>query len=568
MAKDLVCGMEVDELKAKYTFAYQNKKFYFCSESCRRKFEAEPEKYFHGEVKNETSISPGVKETKKTAESTKGGILEIGIQGMTCASCVSTIEENLKKEEGIESVNINLATERGTVTFDPRQVTVDQILKNIKGSGYTPVLEKVSLPIVGMSCASCVEKIEKSVKQLPGMVNFSVNLATENAYAEFIPSQTTLADIKRAVAEAGPYSVGEIEASFDSEKEQREKTLKTLRRKLIISAILSAIVLILSFSEMIPGLSKIDRSVWFMVSFILATPVLFYCGSQFFIGFWKGLKHFSADMNTLIAVGTGSAYLYSAAATFFPSFFEQVTGKAQVYFDTAAVIITLILLGRFFEARAKGRTSEAIKKLMGLQAKSATVVRNGNEVVIPIEEVQKGDTVIVKPGEKIPVDGKIMEGYATIDESMVTGESVPVEKKIGDEVIGATINQTGYFKFEATKVGKETFLAQVIKLVQEAQGSKAPIQRLADKIAGIFVPIVILIALATLIIWLWLGPAPQLNYALITFVAVLIIACPCALGLATPTAIMVSTGRGGRIRSSNQRRGNFGDGPQNKDRSL
>jgi len=548
MAKDLVCGMEVEERSARNFSVFGGKTYYFCSESCKKKFDSDPEKYLKaGPEISAKAVNLRIIQPVKLSETVGTRKLEVGIQGMTCASCVSTIEENLKKEEGINSVAVNLATERGAVTYDPDKVTVDQILKNIKDSGYTPVIEKVSLPIEGMSCASCVEKIEKSVKLLPGMVNFSVNLATESAYAEYVSSQTTLSDIKRTVSEAGPYIVGKIEISVDAEREHREKALKKLQRKLTISAILSVMVLILSFSEMIPGLNQIHHSVWFIVSFLLTTPVLFYCGSQFFVGFWKGLKHFSADMNTLIAVGTASAYFYSTAAAFFPSFFEKVTGRVEVYFDTAAVIITLILLGRFFEARAKGRTSEAIKKLMGLQAKTATIIRNDKEVIIPIEEVQKSDMVIVKPGEKIPVDGKIIEGYATLDESMVTGESVPVEKKIGDEVIGATINQTGYFKFKATKVGKETFLAQVIKLVQEAQGSKAPIQRLADKIAGVFVPIVILIAIATLGIWLWLGPAPQLNYALITFVAVLIIACPCALGLATPTAIMVGTGRGAEL---------------------
>src|SRR3990170_3013093 len=549
MAKDLVCGMEVDQKTAEFIFLYEGKNYYFCSASCQKKFDSEPSLYLSDTPVKVTHLNKQPNSEVRSISQTQKELtrLEIGIEGMTCGSCVSTIETNLKKEDGVLSTSVNLATEKGTITYDPSRTTVEQILESIKDSGYHPVVEKVSLPIQGMSCASCVEKIERSVKLLPGIIKFNVNLATETAYAEFIPIQTSLADIKKAVSDAGPYTVGETEVSVDSEREHREKALRILKQKLIIGSILSAIILILSFSEMIIVLNRIHHSAWFMVSFVLTAPVLFYCGSQFFLGFWKGLKHFSADMNTLIAVGTSSAYLYSAGATFFPSFFEEVTGQAEVYYDTAAVIITLILLGRFLEAKAKGRTSEAIKKLIGLQAKSAIVIRNGQETVIPVEEVQKGDTVIVKPGEKIPVDGKIVEGYATLDESMVTGESVPAEKKVGDEVIGATINQTGYFKFQATKVGKETFLAQVIKLVQEAQGSKAPIQRLADKIAGVFVPIVILIAIATLIIWLWLGPAPQLNYALITFVAVLIIACPCALGLATPTAIMVGTGRGAEL---------------------
>ena len=548
MARDLVCGMDVDERTAKIKTVYQGDTYYFCSESCLKKFEADPAKYI-GAVRLTGRIPSRIHGEGKSLDVTKAQAskLEVPIEGMTCASCVATIEENLKNEEGVLSAAVNLAAERGVVTYDPARTSVNRLLKSIEDSGYHPVLEKVTLPIEGTSCASCVDKIEKSVKLLGGMIKFSVNLATETAYAEFLPGQTSVAEIKKAVSEAGPYKVADREVSVDTEKEIREKALRKLGFKLIISAVLSAIVMALSFSNMIPALMQVDQRIWHLVSLVLTTPVLFYCGRQFFDGFWKGLKHFSADMNTLIAVGTASAYLYSAAATFFPSFFKQVTGEAHVYYDTAAVIITLILLGRYLESKAKGRTSEAIKKLMGLQAKTATVVRNGQEIVVPIDEVQRGDTVIVKPGEKIPVDGTISVGFATIDESMVTGESIPSEKKAGDEVIGATINQTGYFKFEATKVGKETFLAQVIKLVQEAQGSKAPIQRLADKIAGVFVPIVILIALTTLVIWLVMGPPPQLNYALVTFVAVLIIACPCALGLATPTAIMVGTGRGAEM---------------------
>lgn len=551
MAKDPVCGMIVDEKRSGFEHDFQGKTYYFCSESCRSKFIMDPLKFLsveqpgasHAETEDITP-APGAEPSR----SKKIKKIEIAIQGMSCASCASTVEDNLGEETGVLSAQVNLATEKGTIVYDPSLINPHQILKNIKDSGYQPVVEKVSLPIEGMSCASCVEKIEKSVKLLPGVINFSVNLATETAFAEFLPNQTSLPEIKNAVTRAGPYQVIEAAGTLvDQEKELRQRALKILEKKLIISVVLSIFIVGLSFSELIPGLREMDRFVWYLASFVLASWVLFYCGSQFFVGFWKGLRHFSADMNTLIAVGTFSAYFYSGAATFFPSFFVRVTGEAHVYYDTAAVIITLILLGRFLEARAKGRTSEAIKRLIGLQAKTALVVRDGQEVSVPVEEVVKGDVVVVKPGEKIPVDGEIMEGYATIDESMVTGESIPAEKKTGDQVIGATINRTGYFKFQATKVGRETFLSQVIKLVQEAQGSKAPIQRLADRIAGVFVPVVILIALATLIIWLIFGPAPQLNYALVTFVAVLIIACPCALGLATPTAIMVGTGRGAEL---------------------
>ncbi|MFQ6113726.1 MAG: copper-translocating P-type ATPase, partial [bacterium] len=306
--------------------------------------------------------------------------------------------------------------------------------------------------------------------------------------------------------------------------------------------LLSLPIFLGSFPEWFSWVPKVVTNFWALL--VLATPVQFWVGWQFYRGFWAALKHKTADMNTLIAVGTSAAYLYSLAATVFPAFFTAAGQQPKVYFDTAAIIITLILLGRFLEAIAKGHTSEAIKKLMGLQAKTARVVRNGREIDVPVEEVQIGDVVVVRPGEKVPVDGLITEGRSALDESMLTGESLPVEKGVGDEVIGATINKTGSFKFRATKVGKDTALAQIIKLVQEAQGSKAPIQRLADKISGIFVPIVISIAVVTFVIWLAFGPTPALTFALLNFVAVLIIACPCALGLATPTAIMVGTGKG------------------------
>lgn len=311
--------------------------------------------------------------------------------------------------------------------------------------------------------------------------------------------------------------------------------------------ILTALILVFSFNQMLPFLQPVDKTVWPLLSFLLTTVVLFYCGGQFFVGFWNGLKRFSADMNTLVAVGTFSAYVYSLTATFYPQFFQSVAGSPEVYYDTAAVIVTLILLGRYFEMNAKGRTSDAIKKLIGLQPKTAIVIRSSAEVEVPLSEIFKGDVVVIKPGGKIPVDGRIVDGNATIDESMISGEPVPVEKKAGDMVIGGTVNNTGYFRFQAVKVGQETFLAQMIWLVQQAQGSKAPIQRLADRIAGVFVPVVIAIAILTFIIWWLLGPSPSLNFALLTFVAVLIIACPCALGLATPTAVMVGTGRGAEL---------------------
>jgi Cu+-exporting ATPase len=371
-----------------------------------------------------------------------------------------------------------------------------------------------------------------------------VNLATEKAKVEYLPSETNLEEVKRAIESTG-YKVLEFEPSEeieDPERLIREREYKKLKIKFIAGLILGLFVFLGSSRHWFPWIPSFLGN--FYVLWALATPVQFWIGWQFYKGAWGAFKHRNAEMNTLIAVGTSAAYLYSVAATLFPSFFETGGIKPEVYFDTSALIIVLILLGRLLEARAKGQTSEAIKKLMGLRPKTARVIREGKEMDIPVEEVLVGDTIIVRPGEKIPVDGIVKEGKSAVDESMITGESIPVKKKGGDEVMGATINKTGSFKFQATKVGKDTALAQIIKLVQDAQGSKAPIQRLADVISGYFVPIVISIAIATFVIWFNFGPFPALTCALLTFVAVMIIACPCALGLATPTAVMVGTGKG------------------------
>ncbi|MFQ5653026.1 MAG: heavy metal translocating P-type ATPase, partial [bacterium] len=434
--------------------------------------------------------------------------------------------------------------EKATVLFDPERVSPAKLVETVKEVGYMPVIEKVILPISGMSCASCVQKIETALQRTPGVVSVGVNFATEKATVTYLSSQVSIRDLKKVVRDAG-YEVLEIEEGadvMDREKIAREKEIRTLRTRLIIGAALSLPIFLGSFTEWLTWVPKILSNFWVML--VLTTPVQFWVGWQFYRGFWAALKHKTADMNTLIAVGTSAAYLYSLAATIFPEFFTAAGQQPKVYFDTAAIIITLILLGRYLEAIAKGQTSEAIKKLMGLQPRTARVVRNGEEVDIPVEEVQIDDVVVVRPGEKVPVDGTIVEGHSALDESMLTGESLPVDKTIGDEVIGATINKTGSFKFKTTKVGKDTALAQIIKLVEEAQGSKAPIQRLADKISGIFVPIVLGIALVTFVVWWIFGPVPAFTFALLNFVAVLIIACPCALGLATPTAIMVGTGKG------------------------
>lgn len=404
--------------------------------------------------------------------------------------------------------------------------------------------KKTELAIGGMHCASCAVTIEKNLANLQGVDKVSVNFAAEKASLQYDTDKIDINKIINEVKNLG-YEAKEIEEVSDvvfEEKLARGKEIKILKRKFWFSAILSIPIFLGSFPKWFPWIPQILTN--HLVLLILATPVEFWVGWQFHRGGYKTIIHRTADMNTLISVGTLAAYIYSAVVTFFPNIVAQVGKMPEVYFDTASIIIALIILGRLLEAIAKGRASEAIKKLIGLQAKTARVIRNKKEVDIPIEEVKVSDIVLVRPGEKIPVDGVIIEGASAIDESMITGESIPADKKVGDEVIGATINKTGSFKFKATKVGKETALAQIIKIVQEAQGSKAPIQRLADEVTSYFIPTVIIIAILTFTIWYIFGPAPALTFSLLNFVAVLIIACPCALGLATPTAIMVGTGKG------------------------
>jgi len=479
--------------------------------------------------------------------------IDLPITGMSCASCAAKIEKGLAGMEGVSQATVNFAAEKATVLFRPDKTNLSNLIEKVKALGYGAKLEKITLPIQGMTCASCVNKVEKALSSLKGVVHAGVNFGTEGASVEYIPEVVAIRDLKKAVQDAG-YQVLEVKVEdstlreediVEKEKVAREGELSRLKWKFVVGVILLIPILILMYgTSLFEKWFGLSRSINFFLQFLLATPVQFWAGWQFYVGFWKTTKHKTSDMNTLIAVGTSAAYLYSLIATFLPHLFMAKGLMADVYFDTSAAIIVLILLGRFLEARAKGRTSEAIKKLIGLQPKTARIIRNGSEIDIPIEEVMLGDIVVVRPGEKIPVDGIVREGYSSVNESMVTGESIPVEKKIGDTVIGATINKTGTFRFEAIKVGKDTVLAQIIRLVQEAQGSKPPIARMVDVITSYFVPIVILIAIITFIVWYLLGPHPALTYAFLNFVAVLIIACPCALGLATPTSIIVGTGKG------------------------
>ncbi|MEW5807091.1 MAG: heavy metal translocating P-type ATPase [Acidobacteriota bacterium] len=410
---------------------------------------------------------------------------------------------------------------------------------------------RIKIPIEGMSCASCVQKVERSLKRVEGVIEASVNIGTGLASIRYLPGVVGYPDLKKAVESAGGYRAGApVEETCGEEAKKTmpgEKEIPVLKKKLIISAILTFLVLLGSFRDFLPFLRFLHEDVNRIILFFLTVPVMFWCGASFFRGAFLGLKHFSSDMNTLIAVGTSSAFFYSATATFFPGYFESAGQKPDIYYDTAAVIITLILLGRMLETRAKGKTSEAIRKLMDLQPKTARIVRDGQEEDLPVKEVVPGNIIIIRPGEKIPVDGIVLEGSSSVDESMLTGENLPVQKSVNDAVFGATINKTGSFKLRATKVGKDTALAQIIRMVQDAQGSKAPIQKLADRVAGIFVPVVISLAILTFIVWLIFAPSSAFKLALLNFVSVLIIACPCALGLATPTAVMVGTGRGAEM---------------------
>lgn len=474
--------------------------------------------------------------------------IDLPVTGMTCAACSARVESGLAKIKGVEKASVNLAAEKATLIYNPSEVSSDDFIKTIKDLGYGVSFSKVTIPIKGMTCASCVAKVQKALASLSGVISASVNFASESASVEYNPAQAGMRDFKKAIRDIG-YDIVEAEKGEDiveKEKREREKEYKKLKNKVIAGALLTAPLFLLMFWDR-TGLSSviaIPTQTNFLLQLIIQTPVQFWVGWQFYRGAIAAARHRTTNMNTLIAVGTSAAYIYSVTATFFPSIFVIKGYSAHVYFDTAATIIVLILLGRLFEARAKGRTSEAIKKLMGLQPKTARVLKAGGEKDIPIEDVEIGDIILVRPGEKIPVDGIVKEGHSSVDESMISGESIPVEKSAGDSVVGATINRTGSFQFTAAKVGRDTMLSHIINMVQEAQGSKPPIARMADRIASIFVPAVMGIASLTFIIWYFFGPDPAFTYAFLNCIAVLIIACPCALGLATPTSIMVGTGKG------------------------
>jgi Cu+-exporting ATPase len=501
----------------------------------------------------------GNRHTRSTADG-EAERIDLPITGMTCAACANRIERALNKTAGVRRAGVNLATSRATVEYDPNATGISQLIDRVRDVGYGTAGTARADFIVDDSArpSGSAAPLEHHLSSLRGVVSASFNLGTMQVRVEYLPGATEVASLRKAIESFG-YRVREMPgaggdtASEDSEQAARLAEYHDLRRKFVVSAVLSMPVLLIAMSHGRISLFNVPWINWLQLA--LTVPVVVYGGSQFYRGAWLAARHRAADMNTLIAIGTGTAFLYSLAATVAPGAFSSSSsmagmegmpaGAPAVYYEAASVIIALILLGRMLEARAKGRTGDAIRRLMGLQAKTARLVRDGREMDIPVEEVVPGDVVIVRPGEKIAVDGVVRDGNSAVDESMLTGESMPVAKAPGDQVFGATLNKTGSFRFEATKVGKDTALQQIVKLVQDAQGSKAPIARLADVISGIFTPIVLCVAVATFVIWFDLAPRDtRFTMALVNFVSVLIIACPCALGLATPTAIMVGTGKG------------------------
>ncbi|WP_406589257.1 copper-exporting P-type ATPase CopA [Bacillus atrophaeus] len=464
------------------------------------------------------------------------------VSGMTCAACASRIEKGLKRMDGVADAHVNLALETSNVTYNPSETGAAAIKEKIEKLGYGVVTEKAEFQIAGMTCAACANRIEKRLNKTEGVSSAPVNFALETVAVEYNPKEVAINDLKETVAKLGYQLEQKGEADGETESPQKKEQRKQTAR-LIFSAILSfpllwAMVSHFSFTSFI-WVPDIFMNPW--MQFALATPVQFVIGWPFYTGAYKALRNKSANMDVLVALGTTAAYVYSLYLTIQSLGAHGHTNG--LYYETSAILLTLILLGKRFEAKAKGRSSDAIKKLMKLQAKTATVVREGQEQIIPIEDVMTGDLVYVKPGERIPVDGEVTEGRSAVDESMITGESIPVDKSPGDSVTGATMNANGFLKIKAVNVGKDTALSQIIRVVEEAQGSKAPIQRLADQISGIFVPIVLGIAVITFLIWYFWAAPGDVGEAISKLIAVLVIACPCALGLATPTSIMAGSGR-------------------------
>ena len=472
--------------------------------------------------------------------------MTLRIKGMHCATCVETVKEALSSLKGVEDARVNLATEKATFSYDPSLVTMASVEKAIAEAGYEVAKDEITLTIGGMHCATCSTTVQESLTAIPGVTDARVNFALGKAVVEYDSKLATETDMKKAVEESG-YKVLEIEGVM-AEKIARQQELKEGYKALVLSAVLSIPVAVISMTYDILLSDILDMDIRNYLLLVLATPVQFYAGWRFYVGSYWALKNRRANMDTLVVLGTTSAFVYSLAITLFPS----IGSSSDVYFDTSAVIITLVLAGKYLELRSRGATSEAIVKLMSLQPPKATVLRDGSEIEIGADELAEGDTVIIRPGELVPADGEVLSGESAVDESLVTGESIPREKATGSMVTGGTVNITGILRVRATRVGRNTTLSQIVKLVEDAQNTKAPIERVADTVAGYFVPAVLIVAAGTFLFWYLLGAelwdvGDRLSFSLTAFVAVLVIACPCALGLATPTAIVVGTGRGAQM---------------------
>ncbi|HLC09078.1 MAG TPA: heavy metal translocating P-type ATPase, partial [Methyloceanibacter sp.] len=489
----------------------------------------------------------------ETSSSKPSEQIELRIGGMTCPHCPPAIEKALAAVPGVTSAHVNLASNTARIRYQPARTKLVEVLQAIRSLGYVPGTAKLRIPIKNMHCSSCSIRIELALQTTPGVVHAWASLGTNAVDVEYDPETVDFGAIRQTIEQAG-YHVAEPELKdradlLDPAEAALEDEYRTLMRKFWFAAIITIPVIALSYPDLIPGLrdwmpmgSGTRRAVWALLG-ILSFPVLVWSGSQFFTGMWNALKHRAANMHTLIAIGISAAYAYSVVAVAWPGIFPDPK-LAEVFWDVTDVVVALVVLGLALEIKARGRTSQAIKKLIGLQAKTARVLRDGKEIDLPVEEVLVGDTVIVRPGEKIPVDGQVTTGTSAVDESMITGESMPIEKLARDEVIGGTLNKTGSFRFRATKVGKDTALANIIRMVKDAQGSKAPIQRVVDAVSGYFVPAVMILAVLAFVAWYDFGPEPRLIFSTIVFVTTLIIACPCALGLATPTSLTVGIGKG------------------------
>ncbi|RMI03504.1 MAG: heavy metal translocating P-type ATPase [Calditrichaeota bacterium] len=555
MVKDPVCGMMIEESQAAAVSEYHGDLYYFCAQSCKKTFDANPEKYI-GEAAHGETAAHGHQVSTMTEAPAESGTRQITfpVEGMSCASCVAHVEKALKGVEGVQFVQVNLATEQASVKLAGGGENVAPLVEAVRRSGYDVPTETVTLSIGGMSCASCVNHVEKALRGVPGVLEVNVNLATEKARVTHVRGLVTLADLKHAVEAVG-YQVLEAPPAQATPVDESEEKMRRARFRMGVAWAFTAPIILWMFAEMFFGVLWPNALIYHLGMIVLALPVLFWVGAPTYRSGLLSLRHGNANMDTLIAMGTLASLLTGPASFFFP---------VANYAGVAAMIMAFHLTGRYVEESAKGRASQAIRKLLELGAKTARILRDGREVEVPIEEVMVGDIMVVRPGEKIPTDGVVVEGESAVDESMATGESMPVTRRVGDEVIGATINQEGLLKIKATRVGKDTFLAQVIKLVEECQGTKVPIQAFADRVTAVFVPIVMGIALLTVGLWLlfpgfmhslvsagaflpWVDPQVGIiTLAIISMVAVLVIACPCALGLATPTALMVGSGLGAR----------------------